>query len=202
MKAPLPACTCMKWKPIYQLVLVWNESQITSLCLYGMKAQLPACTCKEFTSLYLHEMKAQSHAARYHSIHCHWSHSSRVYCCTTTILSLQSAWWRLQLQTHICSCGRTLYSTWQKLEAALAIAEARPSLQQQNCHLFWQNDRGLLRATMVTWGSNGHWIRAQSESSYSIPVSVTVKVFCITGEAILSNSSNSKTGMKYIVNTY
>ena len=183
----------MEWKPNCQLVLVRNESPVTSLYLYGMKAQLPACTCMKWKP---------SHAARYHSIHCHWSHSSRVYCCTTTILSLQSAWWRLQLQTHICSCGRTLYSTWQKLEAALAIAEARPSLQQQNCHLFWQNDGGLLRATMVTWGSNGHWIRAQSESSYSIPVSVTVKVFCITGEAILSNSSNSKTGMKYIVNTY
>ena len=30
------------------------------------------------------------------------------------------------------------------------------------CHLhFWQNDRGLLRATAVTWGWNGYWNKNQ-----------------------------------------
>ena len=30
---------------------------------------------------------------------------------------------------------------------------------------FCQNEQGLLRATAVTWGWNGHWIRVSTESS-------------------------------------
>ena len=33
------------------------------------------------------------------------------------------------------------------------------------CHLhFWQNDQGILRATVVTWGWNGHWIGVSTQS--------------------------------------
>ena len=33
------------------------------------------------------------------------------------------------------------------------------------CNLhFWQNDRGLLRATVITQGWNGHWIRLSTQS--------------------------------------
>ena len=29
---------------------------------------------------------------------------------------------------------------------------------------FWQNDQGLLHATAVTWGRNGHWKRVSTQS--------------------------------------
>ena len=44
---------------------------------------------------------------------------------------------------------------WVKVYACLGV----------NCHLhFWQNDWGLLCATAVTWGWNGHRIRVSTQS--------------------------------------
>ena len=48
------------------------------------------------------------------------------------------------MQSHICII--------RKVHAYLAVT----------CHLhFWQNGRGLLHATAVTWGWNGSWSKSQ-----------------------------------------
>ena len=63
------------------------------------------------------------------------------------------------------------------------------------CHMnFWQNDRGLLSATAVTRGWNGHRIRVSTQSwlwrrkSLAAPVRIRTRNLSITSPALLPTS--------------
>ena len=59
--------------------------------------------------------------------------------------------WRAAYSTHFDFVGTRVYAVY----ACFSVT----------CHLhFWQNGRGLLRATAVTWGWNGHRIRVGTQS--------------------------------------
>ena len=60
------------------------------------------------------------------------------------------------------------------------------------CHLhFWQNDRGLLRATAVTRGWKGHRIRISTEEkSPAAPAGIRSRILSITSPAFLPSISN------------